>query len=137
MTAMSSLLLSTVTVPGVGLTTPLTLPSRFSSQLAPLGVVCTVTLWSVPSTIDAQPDAAAARPSQQHITIDRPTLMRSPDVAPQSPGRLPSVDAAVNAAGGAASGSPLQHAPRLIGSAAVIAVPAKLPRVQDLREFPR
>jgi hypothetical protein len=62
---MSFLLLSTVMVPGVGFTTPMTSPSRFNSQLAPVGFVWTVTLWSVPSTIDAQPELAAAKPSQQ------------------------------------------------------------------------
>jgi len=52
---MSCFVLSTTTVPGVELTTPIFLPLLSKSHLAPLGVVFTVMFYSVPLVMVEQP----------------------------------------------------------------------------------
>ena len=66
------LLLSTVTVPGVGFTTAIEVPSRSSVHDAPDGLVITVIDWSVPSTMLEQ----AVRPTRPKAASVRETRGR-------------------------------------------------------------
>src|SRR5579859_1259947 len=91
MTVMSSLVFSTVTVPGVLSIEAIFAPSRLSEQLAPGGVVAIAISCFEPSTIEEHPAKTDAPRTANHIPfIDRlplmcPYITRSPDPPAQNP----------------------------------------------------